>query len=455
MARRKLHIRTFGCQMNEYDSDKLYMLLGEDYEPTPEREAADLIIVNTCSVREKPQHKLFSLLGELRELKRLNPELLVGVGGCVAQQEGQRIVKHSSVVDFVFGTHNLSLVPGLVAARRSGKPPQVAVDYRDEWEELPLGAPADRNVSAYVSISRGCNKACTFCIVPRTRGPEVSRAWEEILREVGILAHRGVKEVVLLGQTVNSYGLDLKPRRRFSELVRAVSEIDGVERVRFTSPHPQEFRAEFVEMFAETPQVCRHLHLPLQSGSDRILKLMNRNYRRQRYLDIVRMVRAQVPEVAITTDLIVGFPGETEADFEDTLELMRLVRFDASYSFKYSPRPDTPASLMEDQVPEPVQSERLQRLQALQEELTAESLSVWVGRRVEVLVERGASEAGQFRGRSSQNMVVNFTVKGTPPNLGELVEIYITAASNHTLRGELETPGRIESGTGLAETAFC
>lgn len=341
-----VYIKTFGCQMNEYDSEKLYQILKDDYQPVDSPSQASLILVNTCSVREKPEHKMYSLLGTLRELKEEGSGVMVGVGGCVAQQEGKNIIDRSSVVDFVFGTHNLSLVPSLIQLRKEGAPPQVAIDYRDEWEELPLGVPGNGRVSVFVSISRGCNKNCTYCIVPVTRGKEVSRSLQEILREVRIAAHRGAKEVVLLGQTVNSYGLDLAPRVRFAELLGLVSEIEGIERIRFTSPHPQEIRSDFIDLVSQNNKVCRHVHMPLQSGSDRILKAMNRNYRRAKYLKIIEALKERLPDIAITTDIIVGFPGETREDFEDTLDVMKQVQFDASYSFAYSNRPGTPASFL-------------------------------------------------------------------------------------------------------------
>jgi len=365
-----VYIRTFGCQMNVYDTEKLYRILDDRYAAVDSPEKAELILVNTCSVREKPEHKLYSLLGQLRELKEQDPNLLIGVGGCVAQQEGDRILKRNSAVDFVFGTHNLSLVPSLIERRRQGLGRQVAVDYRDEWEELPLGSSVQGRTSVFVSISRGCNKNCTYCIVPTTRGSEVSRALDEVLREVRVAVHRGAKEVILLGQTVNSYGLDLEPRVKFVELLERVAEVDGIQRIRFTSPHPQEVRSDFYRLVSENPKVCHHIHMPLQSGSDRILKAMNRNYRRKRFLSIVEGLRESVPDIAISTDLIVGFPGETRSDFEETLEMMRRVKFDSSYSFAFSRRPGTIAADLGGQLPQEEKLIRLQELQALQEEIT-------------------------------------------------------------------------------------
>lgn len=373
-AKKKVYIRTYGCQMNEYDSEKLRKILEPNYDSVENALDADLVLINTCSVREKPEHKLFSMLGEIKDLKNQKPELLVGVGGCVAQQEGVNIVKRSSTVDFVFGTHNLSLVPSLIDRRLSLGEPQVAVDYRDEWEDLPLGMTGAERVSVFVSISRGCNKNCSYCIVPTTRGPEVSRNPDEILKEVRIAAHRGAREVVLLGQTVNSYGLDFSPRMSFVQLLRRVAEVEGIERIRFTSPHPQEIRQDFIELVCSEPKICHHVHMPLQSGSDRILKLMNRNYRQKRYLDIIQAMRDRVPDMAITTDIIVGFPGETREDFEATLSVMEQVEFDNSYSFIYSQRPGTPAAVMADEQSYEEKLTLLQELQARQFEITTRRL---------------------------------------------------------------------------------
>ena len=447
-----VYIRTFGCQMNEYDSLKLARILGDRYRSVSRPEQAQLVIINTCSVRDKPEQKLYSLLGEMRELKSGRPELMVGVGGCVAQQEGERIVQRSPVVDFVFGTHNLSLVPALIDRRREGAAPQVAVNYRDEWEELPLGFSEDFHpVSVFVSISRGCNKNCTYCIVPTTRGREVSRALDEIVREVRLAAHRGAREVVLLGQTVNSYGLDFKPRASFAGLLEAVAAVEGIERIRFTSPHPQEVRGDFIELVARNPKVCRHMHLPLQSGSDRVLKAMNRNYRRARYLKIVEDLRSRVPDLAVTTDIIVGFPGETEADFEATLEMLNLVRYDSSFSFMFSPRPGTPAAALPDDVPAEVKLERLHRFQRRQDEISTEQLQSWIGRPVEVLLE-GPSQADPdiLRGRSSQNLTVNLTRREPALQPGMVVEAVVAGAARYTLRGDFV---RIIKGVGSERAA--
>lgn len=441
-----VYIRTFGCQMNEYDTQKLYKILEKDYRPVDAPDKADLVLINTCSVRDKPEQKLYSILGELKGIKRdARPEMMVGVCGCVAQQEGENIIKYGRGVDFVFGTHNLSLVPSLIQLRKKGAPPQVAVDYREEWEDLPLGfAEVDptrngqkQHITAFISISRGCNKNCTYCIVPTTRGPEVSRTIEEIEREVKIAVHRGSKEIVLLGQTVNSYGRDLSPRISFVELLDRVGNIDGVERIRFTSPHPQEVRQDFIDCVVSNPKVCRHIHMPLQSGSDVILKAMNRNYRREKYLSIIRALKERVPDMAITTDIIVGFPGETEQDFEDTLEIMDIVGFENSYSFAFSSRPGTPAAEMKEMLSHEEKLARLQQLQARQEAITSEKLDSWVGCEAEVLIDNvNQHRDGCFQGRISQNFMLNFDKPFDGLSIGSVVPVRVTGRKRFTLVGE-------------------
>ena len=441
-----VYIRTFGCAMNEHDTQKLYKILEKDYRPVDAPDKAELVLINTCSVREKGEQKLYSTLGEMRELKSANPNMMVGVCGCVAQQEGEALLKKGRGVDLVFGTHNLSLVPSLVQLRKQGAPPQVAINYREDWEELPLGfADTDpskngkaNHVTAFISISRGCNKSCSYCIVPTTRGPEVSRALTEIEREVRIAVHRGGREIVLLGQTVNSYGLDLSPRVSFVHLLDRISQIDGVERIRFTSPHPQEIRADFIECVSTNPKVCRHIHMPLQSGSDRILKLMNRNYRRAKYLKIIEDLKTRVPDMAITTDFIVGFPGETEEDFQQSLEIMDIVQFDLSYSFAFSPRPGTPAALMPELITQEEKLQRLQILQAKQERIQSARLEQWVGKTAEVLIDNhNRMDERCFQGRISQNFVVNFTQPYEGLSLGSLVKAKITGRKRYTLVGEV------------------
>ncbi len=436
VAKARLYIKTFGCQMNEYDSEKLAKILEDGYSLVDSPVQADLVLVNTCSVRDKPEQKLYSILGELRDLKRSRPDLLVGVGGCVAQQEGQKILKRNSAVDFVFGTHNLSLVPALIEQCRKQGKPQMAIDYRDEWEDLPLGFSGGERISVFVSISRGCNKSCSYCIVPTTRGPEVSRAAAEVEKEVRIAVHRGAREVVLLGQTVNSWGLDFEPRQKFTELLSRIAAIDGVERIRFTSPHPQEVRQDFIELVTSNPKICRHIHLPLQSGSDAILKSMKRNYRRERYLQIIGAFKERVPEMSITTDLIVGYPGESEADFEQTLEVMKAVRFQDSYSYMFSARPGTAAAQIRDDVSEEEKLRRLQQLQALQFEHTSGVLGQWLGKEVEILIDGPTSyNPRALCGRSSQNIVVNLDEEQVQLRPGMIVRALVSEVSRFSLRG--------------------
>lgn len=440
-----VYIRTFGCQMNEYDTQKLYKILESDYTPVDRPENASLVLINTCSVRDKPEQKLYSMLGQMRALKSSNSDLMIGVCGCVAQQEGEKIVKRDKGVDLVFGTHNLSLVPSLIQLRKGGAPPQVAVDYRDEWEDLPLGF-AERdltrngqknNVTAFIAISRGCNKNCTYCIVPTTRGPEVSRNPLEILREIKIAAHRGTREVVLLGQTVNSYGLDLSPRTSFVDLLRQVAAIEGIERIRFTSPHPQEIRSDFVEFVTTEPKICRHIHMPLQSGSDRILKAMNRNYRRKRYLEIIDELKGRLPDMAVTTDIIVGFPGETEEDFQQTMEVMEHVQFENSYSFIFSPRPGTVAETMQESLTPEEKLDRLVRLQTRQEEITTKHLGSWIGKEVDVLLDgTNLHLEGCLGGRTSQNFVINLDKPTDKKVMGTVAKVLVTGQHRFTLSGE-------------------
>ncbi|MFN8389263.1 MAG: tRNA (N6-isopentenyl adenosine(37)-C2)-methylthiotransferase MiaB [Bdellovibrionota bacterium] len=441
----RLYVKTFGCQMNEYDTEKVRTLLATGYREVSTPEDADVVFVNTCSVREKGEHKLFSLLGRLRELKEQKPELVVGVGGCVAQQEGRGILKRNPAVDFVVGTHNLSLVPALVQSAYDGRGPQVAVDYREDWETLPEAhedAPGFGRVRGLIAIQRGCNKRCAFCVVPTTRGPEVSRDPQEIIREAKLKARLGARELLLLGQTVNSYGRDLTPRYPFERLIRELAAIDGIARIRFISPHPAEVRQEFLELYGDVPQLVPHIHLPLQSGSDRILKLMNRNYRMRRFFEIVDTVRARSPEIALTTDVIVGFPTETESDFAQTLEALERVGFTSAYSFQYSRRPNTEAEKFPaaDEVPEQEARERLLRLQALQEEISRGILSRFLGCAVEVLVEEPPPRlSSKICGRIPQNTPIELRTSADlpDPKPGELVWAEVDRVTPNGLGGVL------------------
>lgn len=454
-----VYIKTFGCQMNEYDTEKMLAMLSKDHRIVSSPEQAQVVIVNTCSVREKGEHKLFSFLGKLSLLKQDRPDMVLGVSGCVAQQEGGGIIKRNKSVDFVIGTHNLSLVPELVKRAKQGADPAVAVDYREEWEELPdefnalqpqdvehtstqsvLNSAFFSPVRALVSIQRGCNKHCAFCVVPTTRGPQVSRAVAEILKEIRIKVRLGAREVMLLGQTVNSYGLDLAPRIKFEDLIEEIAAIDGVKRIRFTSPHPAEVRRGFIDLYGRIPQLVPHIHLPLQSGSDRILKLMNRNYRKERYLEIVSELRAKVPDLCVTTDLIIGFPTETEQEFEESLDMMRQVRYSMCFSFKYSRRPNTRANqefTLDQEVDEETAHRRLLKQQALQNEISRDVNQQFVGQTVEVLVEQaGKTLPLTVKGRIPQNTPIEVDLEGRVAKVGEILAASVIHATPYGLRGK-------------------
>lgn len=450
--KKKVFVKTFGCQMNEYDTEKMLVLLSSEYEKVDSAEEADLAIVNTCSVREKGEHKLYGLLGRLRQLKEQNPEMVIGVGGCVAQQEGQAIINRSPSVDFVVGTHNLSLIPSLVARSREGTGAQVAIDYRDEWEELSdefdvmpdeqtiIPSAFNSSVRALVAIQRGCDKMCAYCVVPTTRGPQVSRALPEILKEIRLKARMGAKEVMLLGQTVNSYGVDLEPRIKFSELVRKVAEIEGIERIRFTSPHPAEVRKDFLDLYKEIPSLCPHIHLPLQSGSNRILKLMNRNYKKERFLEIVSSLKEMVPDIVLTTDIIVGFPGETEEDFQETMEMIKSVEFHSCFSYKYSVRPNTKARDVfspEDEISEEVKTERITRLQREQERITLKLNQLYVGSCMEILVESPTKGLFSYHGRTVHNVPVEYMIDPSEEQQGSVDTLQTNNRQRNALKGQL------------------
>jgi len=432
---KKVYIRTFGCQMNEYDSDKMADVLAaaEGYEKT----AADLILFNTCSVREKAQEKVFADLGRVKPLKA-REGVLIGVAGCVASQEGDEIVKRAPFVDLVFGPQTLHRLPELLAARRATGAPQVDISFPEieKFDHLP---PARvEAASAFVSIMEGCSKYCSFCVVPYTRGEEVSRPMEGVLAEVAHLAANGVKEVTLLGQNVNAYVGELPDGERadFALLLARVSKIEGVERIRYTTSHPLEFTQRLIDAYAKLPKLVSQVHLPVQSGSDRILAAMKRNYTAMEYRSIVRRLRVARPDISVSSDFIVGFPGETDADFEQTMKLIEDVRFDGSFSFIYSPRPGTPAANLKDETPYEVKLARLQRLQARIQELTEEYSSAMVGTRQRVLVEgRARKDASELAARTANNRVVNFA--GPAHLVGEYVDVDITLAYPHSLRGRL------------------
>jgi len=436
----KVYIRTFGCQMNEYDSAKLADVLAarEGYEPAAAPEDADLIVFNTCSVREKAQEKVFADLGRVKQLKRAKPGMMIAVGGCVASQEGSAIIERAPYVDVVFGPQTLHRLPELMARRRASGEPQVDIRFPEIEKFDCLPAPRAEGPSAFVSIMEGCSKYCTFCVVPYTRGEEVSRPFADLIAEIAQLAQQGVKEITLLGQNVNAWRGEIAGAARadFAELLRYVAEIDGIERIRYTTSHPVEFTQRLIDAHGEIDKLATHVHLPVQSGSDRILAAMKRGYTALEFRSIVRRLRKARPDVSVSTDLIVGFPGETESDFAATLRLAEEVGFDASFSFVYSPRPGTPAAELTDSTPREEKAERLQRLQLLLERQARSVSEAMIGSVQRILVEGPSrKDPRELAGRTANNRVLNFP--GAARLVGSFVNARVTAARSHSLRGEL------------------
>lgn len=436
----KLYIQTFGCQMNEYDSDKIEDVLRQSHglELTSDPEQADVLLLNTCSVREKAQEKVFSQLGRWRPLKKKRPGVIIGVGGCVASQEGEAIQRRAPYVDIVFGPQTLHRLPELLERVRREKQPVVDVSFPELEKFDALPKPRAEGPKAFVSIMEGCSKYCTYCIVPYTRGAEVSRPMREVVEEVKALAAQGVKEVNLLGQNVNAYRGETEDgdEANLALLLFEVAAIEGIERIRFTTSHPAEFDDSLIEAFAAIDKLADHLHLPVQSGSDRILARMKRGYSRRDYLEKVAKLRQVRPCLSLSSDFIVGFPGETEEDFEQTMDLIEQVGFDHSYSFIYSPRPGTPAAELDDEVPAEVKKDRLIRLQQKLQAMAAEISRNMIGTRQKILVE-GASRKNprELCGRTENNRVVNF--QGPPSLVGYFAEVVITEALPNSLRGRL------------------
>ena len=440
---KKLFIRTFGCQMNEYDSDKMADVLAasEDIVKTDTPEDADIILFNTCSVREKAQERVFHDLGRVRLLKKAKPDLIIGVGGCVASQEGEAIVARAPYVDVVFGPQTLHRLPQLIAEKRLKGKSQVDISFPEieKFDNLP---PAKTDgASAFVSIMEGCSKFCTFCIVPYTRGEEVSRPFDDVLTEVAGLAAQGVGEVTLLGQNVNAYRGAMSGSEEKADLallIEYIAEIPGIERIRYTTSHPRELSQRLIDVYASVPKLVSHLHLPVQSGSDRVLAAMKRGYTALEYKSLVRKLRAARPDLSLSSDFIVGFPGETAEDFEKTMKLIDDVGFDASFSFLYSSRPGTPAAELSDDTPHEVKLERLMRLQQRIEELAQTVSQAMVGSVQRVLVE-GLSKKDdkELAGRTDNNRIVNF--EGNPRLVHQFVDVRITSALPHSLRGEIIT----------------
>ena len=436
---KKVFIKTFGCQMNEYDSDKMADVLraAEGYEPTTDVEQADLILFNTCSVREKAQEKVFSDLGRVKHLK--GKGVMIGVGGCVASQEGAAIVERAPYVDVVFGPQTLHRLPQMLKAREQSRRPQVDISFPEieKFDHLP---PARvEGATAFVSIMEGCSKYCSYCVVPYTRGEEVSRPFEDVLTEVAGLADQGVKEVTLLGQNVNAYRGrmgDTAEIADFALLIEYVAEIPGIERIRYTTSHPNEFTQRLIDVYAKVPQLVSHLHLPVQHGSDRILMAMKRGYTALEYKSTIRKLRAVRPDISLSSDFIVGFPGETEDDFAKMMKLIDDVGFDSSFSFVFSPRPGTPAAALEDTTPQELKLKRLQHLQAVIEANAQRIGASRVGTAQRILVEGPSrKDPAELMGRTECNRIVNF--KGQPRLIGQMIDVTITQAFPHSLRGEV------------------
>jgi tRNA-2-methylthio-N6-dimethylallyladenosine synthase len=430
---RTYHLTTFGCQMNEHDSERMKgMLESLGYGEVPDRQAADLILFNTCSIREAADSKFVAHLGEAKRLKREDPGRIVGVGGCWAQSVKDEVFRRFPFVDVAFGPGQVHRLAEFLTS--DSLTAQGFFEFEGFTGHLP--AKRAREFQGWVQISVGCNSVCSYCIVPSTRGREVSRPYAELVDEVRALAADGVTEITLLGQNVNSYGRDLPGERRipFSELLRELDAVDGIRRIRYTSPHPKDMREDVIRAHAELPSVCEHIHLPLQSGSSPVLKRMRRTYTRERYLDRVALIREHVPDCALTTDIIVGFPGETEADFAQTLEVCEEVGYDGAFTFIYSPRRETEAAEMDGQVPHELKVERMERLIEVVQRRARERAQRFVGRTLEVLVEGPSrTDPTRLRGRSAHNKVVNFEGLGGP---GEYVEVQITRATSQTLIGE-------------------
>ena len=439
---KKLFIKTFGCQMNEYDSDKMADVLNvsEGLVRTDTPEDADIILFNTCSVREKAQEKVFSDLGRVRELKKKNPNLVIGVGGCVASQEGAAIIKRAPYVDVVFGPQTLHRLPDLLRERRTTGRSQVDISFPEieKFDHLP--PPRVEGTSAFISIMEGCSKYCSYCVVPYTRGEEVSRRFEDVLTEVAQLADQGVREITLLGQNVNAYRGAMADGEiaDFALLIEYIAEFDGIQRIRYVTSHPKEFTQRLIDVYARVPKLVNHLYLPAQHGSDKILAAMKRGYTVLEYKSIIRRLREVRPDIIVSSDFIVGFPGETDADFEALMKLVDDIGYDNSYSFIFSPRPGTPAANLPDDTPHAVKLERLQRLQKVIADNTRRYSDAMLGTVQRVLVEGPSKrDAQEMQGRSENNRVVNFDGGPNGARLtGQFIDINITASNPYSLRGE-------------------
>jgi tRNA-2-methylthio-N6-dimethylallyladenosine synthase len=437
METRSVYLKTLGCQMNEHDSEKILEFLESvHYVPTSDPEKADLILINTCSVREKSEQKFYSLLGRLKKHRRKG-EVLLGVGGCVAQQEGAGLLEKAPFIDVVFGTRTIHRLPGLIeTARKTGRP-QIDTEFVDEFHPFQKSGPSGSSrIKAYVTIMQGCDNFCSFCVVPFVRGREKSRPSQEIINEINELTRLGVREITLLGQNVNSYGLKSEGELNFPELIREIDNVEGIQRIRFTTSHPKDLSHALIDCFGTIAKLCPHMHLPVQSGSNRILEKMNRGYTREGYLSKVERLREVCPEIALTTDLIVGFPGETEKDFQETLDIVTEIEYDEFFSFKYSDRPMTRASQYDEKLPDREKARRLTFLQEKQKAITMKKNEQLVGRMLEVLVEgRSKRNPQRLTGRSGTNKVVNF--EGPSGLEGNVIHVEILEAYPHSLYGRV------------------
>ena len=436
---KKLYLQTYGCQMNQYDSERIAQVMGRvDYESTDHIETADLVILNTCSVRDRAEQKVYSALGRWKELKEQREGVIIGVGGCVAQQEGANLLRRLPHLDLVFGTHNIHKLPQMVEQVQvsRSRPVETAFYREPSYMEDPQSRTVVRGAKAFVTIMQGCNKVCSFCIVPHVRGREVSRPSLRILDEIESLVRQGVKEVMLLGQNVNSYGKTLPGEISFAELLGRVNQIDGLQRIRFTTSHPQDLSPELIEAFATLDKLCEHLHLPVQSGADSVLSRMRRGYTRDEYLARINRLRKRCANVALSTDIIVGFPGETDAEFANTLEMLKQVEYDEIFSFMYSPRPQTvSAKIYDDDVDDAVKKTRLQEVQSLQREISLKQNRESIGNVEEILVDgKSRLKNGQIMGRTRTNRIVNLA--GEETLVGSLLPVRIIGATANSLIGE-------------------
>lgn len=438
MKHKYLYIETFGCQMNVHDSEQMAVLLNDiGYQQTNDSAKADLILINTCSIRQKAEQKAFSELGRLMKLKEKNPDLIVGFAGCLAQHLGRKVYSRVKGVDLVFGTHNIHRLPEIVQAVQKDRKKITQIGFSSKIQSLGIFVPPPTgSVSSFVSIMQGCDNYCAYCVVPYLRGPEMSRTPEDIVEEIKKLVVYGIREVTLLGQNVNSYGKNLQQKCDFVTLIKKINEIEGIERIRFTTSHPKDLSDELIDCFAGVPKLCEHIHLPVQSGSSRILKLMNRGYSASEYFQKIDRLRKACPKISITSDIIVGFPGETQKDYQETIDMMEKIRFDSVFSFKYSDRRGTAALELPGRVPEAEKTQRLKALQALQDRHTQEKNTTLEGSVQEVLVEGLSRNSEQdLMGRARSWKIVNF--KGDAGLIGNKVPVEISRGYLHSLRGKI------------------